>query len=170
MQGVTLVEILFVVVVMVAIFVGAAKYFQQVNMGDKVNDAAKMIQLIWVGADDYVSRLECTPDMCLFPTDDLIPVLVANGSVPDHFKLSFLNPWGGDVEAKFIAGNKSALPVGVSIRMDGIPQEAVCFRLHDQLTALLRDPNMDTLGDICKPNGNGYFTFTRNLGFVGWRN
>ena len=140
-KGFGLLELMFSLVVIVAILLVAGRYYQVTSTSRSVNEAGNIVQAIYTASATYYDNIG---DL---PKDDLMTALTENALLPANFShTDFKNPWGGDVKVETSKDLKS-----VKISMSDLPDKA-CNNLVAQLSARkafnLNNPTCTSKGEF----------------------
>ena len=90
--GIGLLELMLALAIIVAVLLVATRYYKVTRTTEEINEASQMINAIYVATMSYAHNSNIT-------SEDLIPVFVKNGSLPEAFGKSTANPWGGTIDA-----------------------------------------------------------------------
>lgn len=143
-RGISLLEIMLVLVVAAGIIIAASRYFTVTRLNQQVNEAATMINNVYVAALQYSNNNDLSTIN--------ISTLINGGSLPADFDNSEANPWSGSISA---AGAGNVLTVTLS----NVPEKACA-----NLTARFSSPTSSSA--VCNPNSGAIRSFivTFNLG------
>ncbi|MGB6977089.1 MAG: type 4 pilus major pilin [Gammaproteobacteria bacterium] len=141
-RGITLLELMFSLVIVLMVLVVAARYYETVRTAHRVNEAVSMVHVIYTASEGW---LQNNLDL----SEASMQNFVNNNSVPNNFVTSNnVNPWGGDIK---IAIDKSK-PMVINITMSNVPLND-CRNLLQKLRQKMTDviPSVSA-GGSCENN------------------
>jgi len=145
-SGISLLELMLSLVVIVAILVVATRYYQTTRQSQQVDEAVTMVEAVitaanaWLESGPWPQPGETTPpgSHCTSPTQNMICTFIATGLLPANFNT--VNPWGGGVTATPEGAGSS---LAISIILDGINTTA-CTDLQEKFSQRMSDVGVAT--------------------------
>lgn len=107
-RGIGLLELMLSLSIIAILLVTATRFYVSTKSSQQVGEAAQLVTAVYTAAQSWITHDQ-------IKNQDMIPLFVADGSLPKEFSKANVNPWGGHVtatgqSATSITVNLSAVP------------------------------------------------------------
>ncbi len=105
-RGIGLLELMLSLAIIAILLVTATRYYVTTKSSQQVNEAAQMVTAVYSAAQAWLAH-------DAIQQKDMVPIFVNDGTLPQEFSRTNINPWGGTVTA--IGQSASSITVTLSL-------------------------------------------------------